>query len=175
MGRNWFLEVAIFCITGIIDSNDLRCGFERDFAALNPFSLSIGGDLLVFAEATNTLFAPGVAYSHRLAGSIEQPRDLAVRHQPGQVTNERYRIQEDTRIVPAGILSLLDVQRRVGSALPMQNGLNDRAIAADDDLVERCAQDALARGRCGGRVRPGTFEIGTELHQLLTLLLAERR
>jgi RNA polymerase sigma-32 factor len=41
--------------------------------------------------------------------------------------------------------------------------VNDRAVPADDNLIERCAQDALARRRSGGRMRPGALKIGAEL------------
>src|SRR6202022_2513704 len=53
--------------------------------------------------------------------------------------------------------------------------MDDRAFLADDNLAERRAQDPLARRSCGGRMRPGALEIDAELHQLLPLLLAQRR
>ena len=76
---------------------------------------------------------------------------------------------------PAGrIQPLLDLNRGVVAALPMQHRVDDRAVAADDDPRQRRARDALAGGRCG-RVRPGALEIGAERHQLSALRLAERR
>src|SRR5258708_20028462 len=63
------------------------------------------------------------------------------------------------------------------SALPVQDHVNDGTFffLANDDLIECCAQDPLACRGCRGRMRPGELEIGTELHQLLTLSLAQRR
>src|ERR1700757_4949004 len=61
------------------------------------------------------------------------------------------------------------------SALPVQDHVDDGTFLADDDLIECCAQDPLACRGCRGRMRPGELEIGTELHQLLTLSLAQRR
>src|SRR6476646_6422061 len=61
------------------------------------------------------------------------------------------------------------------SALPVQDHVDDGTFLANDDLIECCAQDPLACRGCRGRMRPGELEIGTELHQLLTLSLAQRR
>ncbi len=74
----------------------------------------------------------------------------------------------------ARIQSLLDLQGSVVSALPVQDGVNDRAFLTDDNLVKRGAQDPLARRGRSGRMRPGQFEIGAELHQLLSFPLAQR-
>src|SRR5262249_7372695 len=53
--------------------------------------------------------------------------------------------------------------------------MNDRAVAAYDDLRDRSAQNTLARRGRRGSMRPGTFEIGTERHELLALCLTKRR
>jgi hypothetical protein len=54
----------------------------------------------------------------------------------------------------------------------VQNHVDDCAFLAHHDLVERCAQDPLARSGCGGWMRPGQLEISAELHQLLSLPFA---
>ena len=58
----------------------------------------------------------------------------------------------------------LQLQRGVVSALPMQDHLDEATFDARDDLVQRCAQDPLARCCCRSRMRPGELQIGTELH-----------
>ena len=45
---------------------------------------------------------------------------------------------------------------------------------ADDDFVQSRAQYPLACRRCCGRMRPGEIKVGTELHQVLPLLLAQK-
>src|SRR3954453_15947252 len=61
------------------------------------------------------------------------------------------------------------------AALPMQDRLNDCTIPAHDDLCECRTKDTLARsGGCSG-MQPSALQISAELHQLLTLCLAERR
>src|SRR5271168_649591 len=61
------------------------------------------------------------------------------------------------------------------SALPVQDCMNDRAVAAHDDLRDRSAQNTLARRSCRSGMRPGALEIGTEREQLLPLRLSKRR
>jgi len=94
----------------------------------------------VFAEAAHALLGPTITVPGRLTGAVEQPSDLPIRHQPGQLANERYRILRDTRIMPAGcVQSLLDLQCGVASALPVQDGVNDRAFATDETAVANFA------------------------------------
>src|SRR5262245_33164820 len=59
--------------------------------------------------------------------------------------------------------------------LPVQNHLDEVSFDAYDNLIESCTKDALARRRSCSRVRPGQLDIGTELHQVLTLPLAQLR
>jgi hypothetical protein len=63
----------------------------------------------------------------------------------------------------------------VVAALPVQDHVDDCTFLAHDNLVERCAQDPLARSGGGGWMRPGQLEIDTELHQLLSLRFAHWR
>src|SRR5947209_10438472 len=69
----------------------------------------------------------------------------------------------------------LQLERGVVSAVPMQDHLKEAALDAHDDLVQCRAQDPLARCCCRSRVRPGEFEIGTELQQVPPLLLTQAR
>ena len=59
----------------------------------------------------------------------------------------------------------------VGTALPMQHHLDEAAFDARDDLVKRGAQNALACSGTRSRTRPGTLQIGAELHQMLSFLV----
>src|ERR1700674_2331224 len=61
------------------------------------------------------------------------------------------------------------------AALPVQDCMNDLAVAAHDDLRDRSAQNTLARRSRRGGMRPGALEIGTERDQLLPLRLTKRR
>ena len=56
----------------------------------------------------------------------------------------------------------------------MQNHVDHWTLLAHHNLVERCAQDTLARGGCGSRMRPGQLEIRAEPHQMLPLPFAQR-
>jgi hypothetical protein len=78
------------------------------------------------------------------ADAIEQARDLAIRHQPGQLAHERDCSVWDARIAPAGCIQpLLHLKFGMVSALPVQNSVNGPAIAAHNDLRDRSAQNAL--------------------------------
>src|SRR5258708_12540411 len=61
------------------------------------------------------------------------------------------------------------------AALPVQDGVNDRAVAAHDDLRDRSAQNTLARRSRRGGGRPGAHENGTARHELLSLPPPKRR
>ena len=60
---------------------------------------------MVIAEAAHAPLRPGVAVSGRDADAIEQVRNLAIRHQSGQLTRERDRIVRNAWIVPTGAFS----------------------------------------------------------------------
>src|SRR3979490_20604 len=94
--------------------------------------------------------------SGRDADAIEQACNLAIRHQSGQLTHERDRIVRNAWIVPADCIQpLLHLQLSMVAALPVQDCMNDRAVAAHDDLRDRSAQNTLARrSRRGGRRSP---------------------
>ena len=63
--------------------------------------------------------------------AIEQACNLAIRHQSGQFTHERDRVVRNAGIVPTGCIQpLLDLQLSMVAALPVQDGMNDRAVAA---------------------------------------------
>src|SRR5215475_4009436 len=61
------------------------------------------------------------------------------------------------------------------AAFPMQDRLDDCALPAHDDFCERRTKDTLARSGGCSRMQPCALQISAELHQLLTLCLAERR
>ena len=148
---------------------------ERDLAALSPFAVAVARNLVVVAEAAHALLRPRIAMAGFDADAIEQARDLAIRHQPGQLAHERDRVVRNARIVPTGCIQpLLHLQLRMVAALPVQDRMDDRAIPAHDDLRDCGAQNALARCSCCCRMQPGALEIGTERHQLLPLRLAKR-
>src|SRR5262249_57526209 len=95
-------------------------------------------------HAANTLFVPAIAGRRRLAAAIEEACNLPVRHQPGQLANEGYRILKHRPMLPASrIQSQLELQRSVVSALPVQDQVDDRAFLSHDDLADPAAQDPL--------------------------------
>ena len=53
--------------------------------------------------------------------------------------------------------------------------MNDRAVAAHDDLGDSSAQNPLARCSRRGGMQPGALEIDTEREELLPLRLTKRR
>jgi hypothetical protein len=100
------------------NADGLSSGVECNLATLGPFPVTIDLNLIVFAEAAHALLGPTIAVTGGLAGAVEQPCDLPIRHQPGQFANERYCILGNTRIVPAGrIQSLIDLQCGMASTL----------------------------------------------------------
>ena len=99
----------------------------------------------------------------------------AIWHQSGQLTHERDRVVRNAWIVPTGCIQpLLHLQLSMVAALPVQDGMNDRAVATHDDLRDHSAQNTLARRSRRGGMRPGAREIGTERHELLPLRLTKR-
>src|SRR5215471_14211542 len=61
-----------------------RCGFKRHLSPLGPLTFAINGNAMVTAERADPCLGPTIAASSRLAGTIEKPRDLLVRHQTRQ-------------------------------------------------------------------------------------------
>src|SRR5262249_44834625 len=138
--------------------------------------VAVACNLVVIAEAAHALLRPRIAISGRDADSIEQACNLAVRHQSSQLAHERDRVVRNARVVPTGCIEpLLHLQLSMVTALPMRDCMNDRAVAAHNDLRDRSAQNTLARCSCRGGMRPGAFEIGTERHESLPLWLTKRR
>jgi len=92
------------------DADD-PCGcIERDLAALSPFAVPVNLDVVVFAESAHPLLRPSVAVARRLARTIEEARDLSIRHQTRQLAHERDRILRLHPTRPAGsIQSKLDL------------------------------------------------------------------
>src|SRR5208283_3450992 len=88
----------------IAHPDDFGCFLERDLAALSPFAVAVAGDLVVIAEAAHALLRPRIAISGRDADAVEQARNLAIRHQSGQLMHERDRIVRNAWIVPAGCI-----------------------------------------------------------------------
>ena len=130
------------------------CGcIERDLAALSPFAIAVDRNVVVFSEAAHALLGPSVPMSRRLAGSIEEARDLSIRHQTRQLAHELLRVLRLWPTAPAGgVQSQLDLERGVVTAPPVQNHIDDRVLLAHHDLVERRAQNTLTRSGCGGRM-----------------------
>src|SRR4029079_4010976 len=124
------------------------------------------------AEAAHALLRPCIAMSSHNTNAIEQARNLAIRHQSGQLTHERDRVVRNARIVPAGCIQpLLHLELSMAAALPVQDCMNDCAVAAHDDLRDGSAQNALARRSRRGGMRPGALQIGAERYELLPLRL----
>src|SRR6478672_9260254 len=69
--------------------HDLRRRLKRYLAPLGPFALAIDGNAVVAAERADPRLGPAVATPGRLAGAIEEPRDLLVGHQARQLTDQR--------------------------------------------------------------------------------------
>src|SRR5262249_42638276 len=159
----------------IAHPDDFRCCLERDLAPLSPFAVAVARNLVVVAEAADAFLRPRIAMAGFDADPIEEARDLAIRHQSGQLAHERDRVVRNAWIVPAGCIKpLLHLQLRMIATLPVQDRMDGRAFPAHDDLRDCGAKNALARCSCCGRMRPGAFEVGTECHKLLPLGLAKR-
>jgi len=91
----------------------------------------VARNLVVIAEATHARLRPRIAMSGHNPDAIEQACNLAIRHQSGQLTHERDRVVRNAGIVPTGCIQpLLDLQLSMVAALPVQDGMNDRAVAA---------------------------------------------
>src|SRR6516164_8083636 len=67
----------------------LRCSFKRHLSPLGPLAVTINGNAMVTAKRTDPCLGPAIAASSRLAGAIEKPRDLLVRHQARQLADQR--------------------------------------------------------------------------------------
>src|SRR5262249_56869823 len=113
----------------LADADGLRRGVECDLAALGLFAVAVHRDVVVVTEAANTLLGPAIAVARRLAAAIEEACNLPVRHQPGQLANEGYRILKHRPMLPASrIQSQLELQRSVVPALPVQDQVDDRVL-----------------------------------------------
>src|SRR3979490_3221485 len=151
MSPRLIMRSAVILCTPMI----LAAASSVDLSALGPFAVAVACDLVMAAEAAHALVSPTIAVAGRFTATIEQPSDLGVRHQPGQLADERDRILGKARMVPAGRVEReLELQGRVIAALPMQGEVDDWPLPLHHDLLERRAQDPLAGGRCRRRVRP---------------------
>src|SRR5215467_1908075 len=70
-------------------SHDSRRRFKRYFAPLGPLAFAIDGNAVVTAERAYARLGPAIAAPGRLAGAIEEPRNLLVGHQARQLTDQR--------------------------------------------------------------------------------------
>src|SRR5271166_1703572 len=70
---------------------------------------------------------------------------------------------------------LLDLQRRVIAALPMQDHFDPVILDAHDDLMQDGPDNSLARRRRRGGVRPSDLEISAKAHETFALPLVEDR
>src|SRR6266404_9430143 len=76
--------------------HDLRRRFKRDLAPLGPLAFAMDSNAMVTAKRADPCLGPAIAASGRLAGAIEKPRDLLVRHQARQPADQRQRSEEHT-------------------------------------------------------------------------------
>src|SRR5271167_2116783 len=72
--------------------HDLRGGFKSDLAPLGSFALAVNRNAVMAAERADPRLGPAVASPCRLAGAIEEPRDLPVGHQARQLPDQRQSI-----------------------------------------------------------------------------------
>src|ERR1700730_12747374 len=162
------MRSAVMTLTSMI----LRRRLKRYLGPLGPFALAIDGNAVVAAERADPRLGPAVAAPGRLAGAIEEPRDLLVGHQARQLTDQQQGIFGHRPAMLAGPVDL-QIQRGVVPTLPMQDYLDEAPFDAHNDLVQCRAQDPLAC-RCGrSRVRPGELEIGAKPQKAPPLLPAE--
>ena len=61
-------------------SHDFCHRLKRYLASLGPLTVAIDGNAVMAAERADPRLGPAVAAPGRLAGTIEEPRDLLVRH-----------------------------------------------------------------------------------------------
>ena len=108
--------------------------FERNLAALRPLTIAEDGDVVVIAEAAHALLRPGIAVSGLDASSIEQARNLPIRHQPRQLTHECDCVVGDARIVSAGrIQALFDLQLGIGAFI-LRSTVNAACLGSAEGL-----------------------------------------
>ena len=68
---------------------------------------------------------------------------------------------------------LLDFQRGMIAALPMQRHIEKTILDPHHDLAQHSAGDPLARRHGRGRTRPGYLHIGAKAHEVFAFLLVE--
>ena len=137
------------------DADDFCRLFQLDLAAFSPFSVAVGGNLVVLAEAVHALLGPSNAHCHQLVQSIEETCNLPVRHKAGQVSNKRDQVAGDRRVVPVGSIEFqFELQGREVAALPMQNHFYEVIVSSHNDFVEAGAQNPFARRRRSCWMRP---------------------
>jgi hypothetical protein len=78
--RRSMLRAVIFA-----NADGPSSGVECNLATLSPFAITIDLNLIVFAEAAHALLGSTIAVTGDLAGAVEQPCDLSIRHQPGPI------------------------------------------------------------------------------------------
>src|SRR6516225_7399214 len=69
--------------------HDSRRRLKRHLSPLGPLTIAINGNAMVTAKRADPCLGPAIATSSRLAGAIEKPRDLLVRHQARQLADQR--------------------------------------------------------------------------------------
>src|ERR1700756_62423 len=65
-----------------------RRRLKRHLSPLGPLTFAINGNAMVTAKRADPCLGPAIATSSRLAGAIEKPRDLLVRHQARQLADQ---------------------------------------------------------------------------------------
>ena len=98
--------------------HDSRRRLKRYLAPLSPLAFMIDGNAVEAAERAYPRLGPAIAAPGRLAGAIEEPRNLLVGHQARQFADQRQGILRHCPAVLAGPIRL-QLQRGVVPALPM--------------------------------------------------------
>ncbi len=89
---------------------------------------------------------------------------------------EDYALIGDCKTAALVFRSTINLRDGCGGARPPQSGrqaASSRPVAKQTG--NRLKADPLARRRCCCRVRPGELQIGAEPHQVLPLLVTQRR
>jgi|SRR6516165_7340664 len=63
--------------------------FKGQLSPRDPLAVAVDGNAMVTAERAHPRFGPAIAAPGRLAGAIEEPRNLLVGHQARQLADQR--------------------------------------------------------------------------------------
>jgi len=145
--------------------------FERHLAPLGAFTVSIDGDVVILAQGCHARSRPRMSLSCRLPDPVESSRNTHVRHLPGHRPHQIDNIGVDTSAVLARAV-LAHPQSGMILACPADDEIKAIVLHADDDLLDRHADDAFAGGDGRPFRMPGALDVGAEFQQRLPLILA---